>query len=128
SRRRSVLFSFKFVGISVAGSLTMSLVCTFAPVPGQIGALGACVSILSGLFISYVEQEEERERRHAALLEKLKIPLALAPEHELFESYDAYSQALSELAKQIDPVLRQYATLKLAQVTEEVRSRASGRW
>jgi len=125
--RRSVLLSFKFVGIAVAGSLTMSLVCTFAPVPAQIGALGACLSTLSSLFISYVEQEEERERRQAALLEKLKIPLALAPEHELFEKYDVYSQALSELAKQIDPVLRQYAMLKLASINEQVRSLASGR-
>src|SRR5229473_7716496 len=125
--RRSVLLSFKFVGIAVAGSLTMSLVCTFAPVPAQIGALGACLSMLSGLFISYVEQEEERERCQAALLEKLKIPLALAPEHELFEKYDAFSTALSELAKQIDPVLRQYALLKLASITEQVRSLASGK-
>jgi hypothetical protein len=125
--RKSVLLSFKFVGISVAGSLTMSLVCTFAPVPAQIGALGASLSVLSGLFVSYVEQEEERERRRAALLEKLNIPLALAPEHELFEKYDAFSAALSDLAKQIDPVLRQYALLKLAAITEEVRSLASGR-
>src|SRR6266849_2823073 len=125
--RRTVLLSFKFVGISVAGSLAMSLVCTFAPVPAQIGALGACLSMLSGLFVSYVEQEEGREKRHAALLEKLKIPLALAPEHELFEKYDAYSQALLELAKQIDPVLRQYAMLKLASITEQVRSLASGK-
>jgi hypothetical protein len=125
--RKSVLLSFKFVTISVVGSLTMALVCTFAPIPGQIEALGACLSILSGLFVSYIEQEEEREKRQAALLEKLKIPLALAPEHELFENYDAYSVALSDLAKQIDPVLRQYATLKLAAITEEVRSMASGK-
>lgn len=125
--RKSVLLSFKFVGISVAGSLAMALVCTFGPAPAQIGALGASLSILSGLFVSYVEQEEDRERRRAALLEKLKIPLALAPEHELFEKYDAFSAALSDLAKQIDPVLRQYALLKLAAITEEVRSLASGK-
>jgi hypothetical protein len=125
--RKSVLLSFKFVGISIAGALTMSLVCAFAPVPGQIGALGASVSILSGLFISYVEQEEERERRQAELLQKLKIPLALAPEHELLEKYDAFSEALCELAKQSDPALRQYAILKLASITEQVRSLASGK-
>jgi hypothetical protein len=105
----------------------MSLVCTFAPVPAQVAALGASLSILSGLFVSYMEQEEERERRLAALLEQLKVPLALAPEHELFEKYDAFAAALSDLAKQIDPVLRQYALRKLASITEEVRSLASGR-
>ena len=125
--QRSVLLSFKFVGISVVGSLAMSLVCIFAPLPAQIGALGASLSILSGLFVSYIEQEAEREHRQATLLEKLKIPLALAPEHELFEKYDEFSAALSDLAKQIDPVLRQYALLKLASITEEVRSLASGR-
>jgi hypothetical protein len=122
-----LLFGFKFVGISVAGSLTMCLVCTFAPIPAQIGALGACLSILCGLFVSYGEQEEGREGRQAALLEKLKIPLSLAPEPELFEKYDAYCKALSELAKQSDLVLRQYAMLKLASITEEVRSLASGK-
>ena len=122
-----MLLSFKFVGISVAGSLTMLLVCTFAPIPAQIGALGACLSVLSGLFISYVEQDEEREKRNAAMLEKLKIPISLAPERELFEKYDAFSEALSALAKQIDPVLRQYALLKLASITEEVRLLASGK-
>src|SRR6516164_6542436 len=125
--QRSVLLSFKFIGISAVGSLAMSLVCIFAPVPAQIGALGASLSILSGLFVSYMEQEEEREQRRAALLEQLKVPLALAPEHELFEKYDAFSEALSALAKQIDPVLRQYALLKLASITDEVRLLASGK-
>ena len=127
SPRKSVLLSFKFVGISVAGSLTMSLVCVFASVPAQIGALGASLSILSGLFVSYIEQEEERDRRRTGLLEKLELPIALAPDHEIFEKYEDYSRALSELAKQIDPVLRRYALLKLASITEEVRLLASGK-
>ena len=71
---RSVLFSFKFVGIALAGSLTMALVATFAPVPAQVAVLGACVSILAGLFVAYAEQEEARERRRAELLERLRIP------------------------------------------------------
>src|SRR5262249_28825444 len=105
----------------------MCLVCALAPVPAQIGALGASLSILSGLLVSYVEQEEKLERGQAGLVERLKIPLALASEHELFEKYDAFSAALSDLAKQSDQALRQYALLKLTSITEEVRSLASGR-
>jgi hypothetical protein len=105
----------------------MSLVCTFAPLPAQIGALGACLSILSGVFISFVEQEEEREKRQAALLEKLKIPMVLAGEHDLLEKYEVISAAMAGFAQQVDPVLRQYAILKLGSIAEEVRSMASGR-
>ena len=61
-RPRSVLLSFKFLGTALVGSLTMALVSTFAPLPAQIAVLGACVSILAGLFVAYVEQEDQRER------------------------------------------------------------------
>src|SRR5205085_4056411 len=102
--RRSVLLSFKFLGVSLVGSLTMGLVSTFAPLPAQVAVLGACVSILAGLFVAYVEQEDERERRRADLLEKLQIPVALAPEHDLFDLYSTFAQALGNLAQQSDPV------------------------
>lgn len=125
-RTRSVILSFKFVGIALVGSLTMALVSAFAPIPAQIAVLGACVSVLAGLFVAYVEQEDVRERRRAELLEKLRIPLALAPEHDLFDQYTAFAEALAELAGQADPVLRQFALLKLASITEQVQSMARG--
>ena len=58
--------SFKFVGTALAGSLAMALVAAFAPLPAQIAVLGSCVSILAGLFVAYVEQEDVRERRRAS--------------------------------------------------------------
>jgi hypothetical protein len=54
-RPRSALLSFRFLGTAMVGSLTMALVSTFAPLPAQLAVLGACVSILAGLFIAYVE-------------------------------------------------------------------------
>ena len=36
----------------------MALVSTFAPLPAQIAGLGACISILAGWFIAYIEQED----------------------------------------------------------------------
>lgn len=125
--RRPVLFSFKFVGTALVGSLTMALVSTFAPLPAQLAVLGAGVSILAGLFLSYLEQEEHREERRAELLEKLEIPIALAPEHDLFDQYRNFAEALAGLAEQRDPVLREFALLKLASVTEQVRSLAQGK-
>jgi hypothetical protein len=124
---RSVLLSFRFLGTATIGSLAAALVSVFAPLPAQVAVLGALVSILAGLFLSYLEQEEERERRRAELLEKVRIPVELAPEHELFDHYSAYSAALTELAKQTDPILRASALLKLASVTEQVRALAEGR-
>lgn len=125
-RRRPAVLSFKFLGTALVGSLTMALVSSFAPLPAQIAVLGSCISILAGLFVSYVDQEEERERRRAALLEKLRIPVALAPEHDLFDQYSGIADSLSELAKQHDPVLRRFSLLKLASVSEQVKSLARG--
>ena len=36
--RRSVLLNFKFLGVSLVGSLTMALVSTFTPLDAQIAA------------------------------------------------------------------------------------------
>ena len=125
-RPRSVLLSFKFLGIALLGSLIMALVSIFGPVSAQLAILGASVSILIGLFVAYLEQDDERERRRAELLEKLQIPIALAPEHELFDQYSVFATALSELAKQTDPVLRDFALIKLASIAEQVKSLAKG--
>lgn len=125
--RRSALLSFRFLGTSVIGSLAMALVSVFAPLPAQVAVLGALVSIMAGLFLSYLEQENERERRWAELLEKVRVPVELAPEHELFDHYSAYSEALTELAKQTDPILRASALLKLSSITEQVEALAEGR-
>jgi hypothetical protein len=122
-----VLLSFRFVSVSLVGSLTMALVSTFAPLPAQVATLGACVSILAGLFLAYTEQDDERDRRRAELLEKLQIPVALAPEHEFFDLFGTFSRCLVELARQTDPVLREFALLKLASVAEQLRALAGGR-
>jgi hypothetical protein len=104
----------------------MALTAVFAPLPAQIAAIGASISILIGLLVAYLEQDDERERRRARLMEKLQIPIALAPEHELFDQYCAFASALAELAKQPDPLLRDLALNKLASITEQMNSLAKG--
>jgi hypothetical protein len=105
----------------------MGLVCTFAPPDAQLAVLGSAVSALTGLFLSYLDQEGARDRRRSEILEKLDVPLALAPEHDLFDQYSTFASALTELAGQKDPVLRAFALLRLDSVSEQVRSLARGR-
>jgi hypothetical protein len=126
-RPRSVLLSFRFLGASVLGSLAMALAAALAPLAAQIAALGAGLSVLVGLVVCYVEQEEERERRRERVLETLRIPIALAPEHEFFTQYCGFARSLVAVAEQTDPVLRQFTLLKLTSVNEQVRSLAEGR-
>ena len=69
----SALLSFRFVVPALVGSLTMALVSIFAPAAAQIAVLGGLVSILAGLFLSFMEQDEERERLRHDSLERLSV-------------------------------------------------------
>ena len=94
--------------------------------PAQVAVLGACVSILAGLFVAYAEQEEARERWLVDLLERLRIPLAPVREHDLFDQYCVIAEALADLADQPDTVLRQFARLKLSSIAGQVESPSQG--
>ncbi len=104
----------------------MALVATFATLPAQLAVLGAFVSILGGLFVGYLAQEEERENRRTKVVESLAVPLALAPEEDLFPVYLSYCKALTALAGQTDPLLREIAALKLASVNSQIDLLAVG--
>ena len=81
-----MVLTFRFIGTSLVGSLTVSLVCAFAPLPAQIGVLGSCVSMLCGLFVSYVEQEEKRENRRMEVLRRLRT----CPKTDLATSWEGW--------------------------------------
>ncbi len=125
-RPRSVLLSFHFIGPALVGSLTMALVCAFAPDQAQIAVLGAFISILGGLFLGYVEQESDREKRRGEVLEKISVPIALARDPELFDQYVAFCKVLTELAELSDPILRETAVLKLASVNAQLAPLSEG--
>ena len=126
STRRPIVFSFRFVGTALIGSLAMALVGTFAPLTAQIAVLGAYISILGGLFISYMQKEERRERQWNESLEQLAVPMALAPEDDLYPLYQAYCRSLIALAEQTDPLLREIAAIKLDSVNAQIGTIASG--
>lgn len=104
----------------------MALVAAMGPPEAQLGMLGALVSILAGLLFSYFEQDETRERRQAELLTQLAVPVALAADRELYDQYLGFSEALSRLAMQSDPILREIAALKAASMRQEITSLADG--
>lgn len=126
SSRPVVLLSFRFLGTALVGSLVMALVAAFGPLPAQLATLGALVSILGGLFLSYLEQEEERDRQRNEAISRLAVPLTLAREDDLYPHYMAYCRALVALTGQTDPVLREIAELKLASVNDQIETLATG--
>ncbi len=119
-KKRSVLLSFRFLGIASVGALTMALVCTFAPIPAQLGMMGAWLSILAGLVLAFIQQENAREKRIAVALQRLRIPMAVAPHERLFEQYGQIADVFSELVRQSDPVLQKFVQLKLSSITEQM--------
>jgi hypothetical protein len=125
--RRSALLSFRFLGTAVLGSIVMALVATFGALPAQLAVLGAFISILGGLFLSYLGQEDQRERERAAAIQSLSVPLSLASDPELFLRYREIASGLTALAQQTDPILRRIALLKLASVSEQIDGLASGK-
>jgi hypothetical protein len=110
----------------LVGSLVMVLVSELAPLEIQIAVLGGYISILAGLFISYIEQNAEAEKQREQVLEKLSVPITLARDPELFEQFSAYCRVLTDLTKLSDPILRDTAVLKLASVNSQLAPLSDG--
>lgn len=125
-RRKSALLSFHFLGTAITGSLVMAIVSVFGSLPAQLALLGSFVSILGGLFLSYLAQDGQRERERTEAIERLAVPLSLAPDRELYGHYLAICQALTGLAGKDDPIFRQTALLKLASIVSQVEALAGG--
>jgi hypothetical protein len=125
--RRSALLSFRFLFTAVSGSVLMGFVAAFGTQAAQLAMVGCFVSILGGLFLSYLAQDEERERQRNTVLGSLSTPLTLAADPELFRLYQALCEGLIAIARQPDGILRDTAVQKLASVTEQVADLASGR-
>jgi hypothetical protein len=124
--RRSALLSFRFLFTAVIGSVIAALVAAFGTLPAQLAVLGSFVSIVGGLFLAYLGQSDEREKRRTEVIERLSVPLALAPERDLYARYLAICGALTELAGRSDPILREIAGLKLDSVVDQLQTLAGG--
>lgn len=122
----TVIFNFRFLTTALVGSLVMALVAVFGDLSAQIAMLGSWVSVLAGLIVSYVEQDDERERRRHDLLRMVSVPVTLARERTLLLHYRSYSEALEKMADQTDSILRQFVMLKLANIGEQLQMLADG--
>lgn len=120
------LLTFRFASVATLGSLAAALVSALAPLEAQIGMLGALVSLLGGLVASYVDEDEDRERRQAELLAQLSVPVALAADRELFRLYVGICEALCRLAMHSDPILREIAAWKAAALRQDITELADG--
>jgi hypothetical protein len=125
--RRSALLSFRFLFTAALGSVLMGLVAAFGTLPAQLAMLGCFVSIVSSLFLSFLGQEDERERRRDAAIESLSVPLSLASDPELFQLYHSLCDGLVAVARQPEGILRDTALQKIASVAEQVADLADGR-
>ncbi|MCY2965531.1 MAG: hypothetical protein NT069_18190 [Planctomycetota bacterium] len=125
--RQSALLSFRFLGTAVVGSIVMALVATFGPIAAQLAILGTFISIVCGLFLSYLGQEDVREQQRAEVIQSLSVPLSLASDPELFEQYQNISAGLTALARRTDPILRRIALLKFSSVAEQIEGLAAGK-
>lgn len=125
--RRSALLSFRFLGTAIVGSLLMAAVSAFGTISAELAMLGTFISILGGLFLSYLGQEDQRERLRTEAIESLAVPLSLASDPDLYQQYQDIAASLTALAKQDNPILRRIALLKFSSVAEQVRSLANGR-
>jgi hypothetical protein len=125
--RRSALLSFRFLFTAAFGSVLMGLVAAFGTLPAQLAMLGCFVSIVGGLFLAYLGQEDDRERQRIAAIESLSAPLTLASDPELFRLYQSLCDGLTAVAGQSEGVLRDASVQKLASVAEQVTSLAAGK-
>ncbi len=112
--------------IALVGTVMMTLVCLLTETDVQIATLGGLLSILVGLFVAHSQEFQQAERQRSELLECLQIPFTLAPVPGFFRHYDVFATAMAQLAKQPDPVLREFALMKLEAISDEVQAMAKG--
>jgi hypothetical protein len=125
--RRSALLSFQFLFTAALGSVLMGVVAAFGTPAEQLAMVGCFVSVLGGLFLSYLGQDEERERQRNTALESLSTPLALAADPELFQIYQSLCEGLTAVGRRPEGILRDAAVQKLVSVTGQVADLATGR-
>ncbi len=88
--------------------------------------LGVLVSILGGLLVSYISQEAIREQRREQMLSQLGVPIGLAADKALFDSYTLLCQRLIRIEQQRNDVLREFSLLKLRAIDDELESLGRG--
>ena len=123
---RSVLSSGRFLSTALVGVLATVLVVMHGSLPAQLAVAGVCLSIIAACLVTMAGQHGVGEHKILASISRLHSPLTLAHDSELFEHYTALSRGLVSLSERSDPLLREFAVMKLASISEQVASLAAG--
>ena len=126
TKQRPLFVAFPFLSTALVGTLTTFIIATHASNTAQMASVGVCLSIVAAGLVSLIKQHAAAEDRLAELLTNLQPALSLAGDSELFEHYSEVSRGLMSLARQPDPLLREFAMMKLANVSEQIASLATG--
>ena len=93
----------------------MAVVVALGSPTAELGMVGAYVSILAGLFVSYLEQEDHRKQRRQDLLRMLSIPIRLATDAEIEAASDKNLFRFTTPNVSLDPGQRLEITVELKQ-------------
>ena len=123
---KSALLSFRFLTVSVIGSLAMAITSVYADLPALVALLGALVSILAGLALEAIHQAETHNNQQSKWFSQLQVPVLLASDPSLTEHFVELSEALARLSQSNDEVLREVALIRLAVLTNELTAISMG--
>lgn len=119
----SAFFSIRVAGASILGTLVVIAVRALADVPTQLLVLGIFISVLVGLLWELLSLQGVDSKKHLGLLE---TPFFLSHDREVFQEYQAIARAMLSISQYPDPVYRDVALQRLAEVRDELEHVAGG--
>ena len=91
--------------------------------PTQLLVLGIFISVLVGLLWELLSLQGVDSKKHLGLLE---TPFFLSHDREVFQEYQAIARAMLSISQYPDPVYRDVALQRLAEVRDELEQVAGG--
>ena len=120
------LLGFPAIAGFAIGTAIMYLVTTYTPPQIQVGLLGVLLVMVLSIVIAVADQVRTNSTRIPRMLSVLRAPINLAADPELFRIYDDVTRSLMRLANNSDVVLREFAVLKLFNLTSNLRDISHG--
>ena len=117
----------RFLTVLMGGLAIVTLAALYAPVTLQIAALGALLSLQAALLVASFDLCGERLRRSDTLLAQVRVPVALAADHDLFHEYEKFTNGLLDIAGQRNSMFRELAKFRISSVCDEITELAAGK-
>ena len=120
------LLSFSVLVGGAIGLVVTTLIVTYAPQQIQLGLIGVLVLTIFGVLVALSHQLRKHLSRGRRLLTVLRAPVSLASEPDLFRIYEDVARSLMRIAQNTDVNLREFALLKLFNLTANLRDISQG--